>query len=65
MIVTLGTTVANIKIDDVEREVPIVVVKDDQQEFDLLVGRPYTESPKTYVVKTSDSMKFFNEEESL
>lgn len=37
---SLGRTNGKIKIDEVERDVPIVVVEDKSQEFDLLIGRP-------------------------
>lgn len=38
-----GETKAKLKIDEVEREVPILIVNDAIQDMELLIGRTFTE----------------------
>lgn len=40
-----------IEIDQLETEVKIKIVRDDLQEFPILVGRHFTEPPHIIIVK--------------
>lgn len=65
LVASLGETTAKIKIDKVEREVPILVVKDAVRDTELLVGRTFTESPNLLVIKTNEELCFQEEEKDL
>lgn len=65
VVTSLGETLAKIKIDEVERDVPILVVNDAMQDMKLLIGRPFTESPNILVIKTNEKLSFQDENETL
>ncbi|CAH1382212.1 unnamed protein product, partial [Tenebrio molitor] len=60
---TLGLIQANENVDSVTRSVPVYAVKNHHQEVDLLIGRPFTESSNTYVIKSADTLTFYEEAE--
>ena len=62
---TIGLVEAFVKIDDLKRFVPLYVVADTYQTFDVLIGQPFTESPNTYVVKTTNTLHFCEENDML
>lgn len=60
-VASLGETKARIKVDEVEREVSILIVDDTKQEMDLLIGRTFTEALNILVIKTQDKLQFQEE----
>jgi hypothetical protein len=60
VVTSIGGTRADIKVDEVERAVPIVVVNNETQEVDLLIGQPFTELTDVLTIKTGDTLKFHN-----
>lgn len=65
VVTSLGETFAKVKIDEVERDVPILVVDDVMQDMELLIGRTFTETPNLLVIKTNEKLEFQNENEHL
>ncbi|CAH1378363.1 unnamed protein product [Tenebrio molitor] len=63
LVPTLGLIQANVNVDSVTRSVPVYAVKNHHQEVDLLIGRPFTESSNTYVIKSADTLTFYEEAE--
>lgn len=65
LVTSLGETSAKLRIDEVERDVPILVVNDMMQNMDLLIGRTFTEASNLLVIKTNDKLLFQNEDQSF
>jgi hypothetical protein len=62
LILPLGVTSAPLSVDGVEIETEFYIVPDEIQDFDILVGQPYTESPHILVVKTSTRLDVYDRE---
>lgn len=58
----LGVVTAQLSVDGVERQTNLYVVPDRIQDFDILVGQPFTEEPDIIVVKTSTQLKIYESE---
>jgi hypothetical protein len=50
------------RTNGVVRDVPMFVVDNHSQDFELLIGRPFTESPNIYVVKTQEKQNFYDKD---
>lgn len=61
----LGVADASLIVDGVELLTKFYIVPDEIQDFDVLVGQPYTESPNILVVKTATQLNVFNKEMAL
>lgn len=57
---TLGSTKLTIKLDQVEAEVKVCIVRDDLQNVPILIGRNFTEKPHILLVKDQNSITFIN-----
>lgn len=57
---TLGSTNLTIKLDQVEAEVKVCIVRDDLQNVPILIGRNFTEKPHILLVKDQNSITFIN-----
>lgn len=57
-VTSLWRTHIKIKVDDVEEEVEVLVVADDTQPMDLLIGRTYTENPSIAFMRYGNSLYF-------
>lgn len=55
-ILPLGVTKAILAVDGVERNTEFYVVPDELQDFDILVGQPFTEAEDIVVVKTATQL---------
>lgn len=62
-VTSIGEVDAKIKVDDVERQVPIAIVDNEVQETDLLIGQPFTELSDVYTIKTGNTLQFTNQTE--
>lgn len=62
LILPLGVTTASLTVDGVAIETEFFIVPDAVQDFDILVGQPYTESPHILFVKTSTRLNVYDEE---
>lgn len=60
-----GVATANLSVDGVKKQTEFYIVPDEVQEFDVLVGQPYTEASDIVVVKTSTQLNVFNKEMAL
>lgn len=65
MIKPLGITTAFFTVDGVEMESEFYIIPDEIQDFDILVGQPFTESPHILVVKTSTHLNVYDKEISI
>lgn len=57
----LGVATVQMCVDGVEKETELYVVPDKVQNFDVLVGQPFTEAPNIVVVKTSTHLNIYEE----
>jgi len=55
---SLGETMLTLSIDDVSESLKVVVVEDNVQDHDLIVGRTFTDLPNVTFVKTCDQLIF-------
>lgn len=60
--VPLGLVTATLIVDGVQRHCEFYLVPDDAQEFEILVGQPFTEADNIVVVKTSSHLNIFDGE---
>lgn len=56
--VVCGATKAKLKIDYVSEEVELWVVQDEVQEYDLIVGRTFTDKDNVTFIKTNNEVIF-------
>ncbi|KAK4883936.1 hypothetical protein RN001_000207 [Aquatica leii] len=54
----LGSVQLTLKVDEVEAEVKVCVVRDSLQEVPILIGRNFTELPKVLMIKDDKILKF-------
>lgn len=60
-----GETRVVLNIDGVHVDTPVLVVRDDLQDTDMIVGRAFSESPGVCLTKTSDKLTFSRSEDPL
>lgn len=58
--VPLGVVTATLTVDGVQRVCEFYLVPDDVQDFDILVGQPFTESENVVFLKTSSQLNIFD-----
>jgi len=57
-VISKGETEANICVDEVKEHVKLVVVNDELQQYDIIIGRSFTELDNVTFIKTSDQLIF-------
>ncbi|GLV33518.1 hypothetical protein CBL_20248, partial [Carabus blaptoides fortunei] len=57
---TLGSTTFTLKVDEAEADVEADVVPDDIQSIPILIGQPFTESPRVSVFKDNKYLRIQN-----
>jgi len=55
---SLGETSATISIDQVSERVPLIVVDNQVQNYDVIVGKTFTECKEVTFIKTNDKLLF-------
>lgn len=61
----IGIVTAKLMVDGIDMTTNFYVVPDNVQEFDVLVGQPFTEAADVVVIKTASQLSFFKREMAL
>ena len=65
IITPIGSVLASLIIDGVEKENQFYIVPDHVQEVDVLIGQTFTESPDLVVIKTPTELNIYENEMAL
>jgi len=55
---SVGEAWATISIDQVSERVPLIVVDDQKQNYDVIIGKTFTECKEATFIKTNDQLLF-------